>query len=163
MIFRLSQKLAAKIHERPTAAPPLDENPLADWSGHLFTADRTQYILAFNTACFYSAVFFGRGITDDHQFLRLALPMIREVMDRDGLEFLHRRDVAPSTGAIRFAKPLSRSVIGTMNEFVHEAKFILTHEAISPFDLSFRLNEMPCSVLKYDSPREAIGVLGGAG
>jgi hypothetical protein len=32
---------------------PLDENPYADWSCHLFTADRTQYIILSNTASLY--------------------------------------------------------------------------------------------------------------
>jgi hypothetical protein len=96
MIVRLSQKLATKIHEQPTKSFALDENPYADWSGHLFTADRAQYIIVTNTASLYSAVFYGRGITDDNQFLRRTLDTIREVMDDDGLEFIHRRFIAPS-------------------------------------------------------------------
>ncbi|QDT48902.1 hypothetical protein Pan258_29490 [Symmachiella dynata] len=42
MIIRLSQKLAKKIKADPLVTVPLDENPYADWSAHLFTADRTQ-------------------------------------------------------------------------------------------------------------------------
>ena len=41
----------------------------ADWSAHLFTAERTQYILISNTASLYSMVMFGRGITDDCRFI----------------------------------------------------------------------------------------------
>jgi hypothetical protein len=48
MIFRLSQKLAKKLKEGTLPPLPLDENPYADWSAHLFTADRTQYILLTN-------------------------------------------------------------------------------------------------------------------
>jgi len=43
MIFRLSQKLNKKIKAGPLKAVPLDDNPYADWSCHLFTADRAQY------------------------------------------------------------------------------------------------------------------------
>ena len=49
MIFRLSQKLNDKIKAGTLPALPLDDNPLADWSAHLFLADRTQYILLSNT------------------------------------------------------------------------------------------------------------------
>ena len=49
MIFRLSQKLRTKIKVGPLGEMPLDENPYADWSCHLFTADRTQYIMLTNT------------------------------------------------------------------------------------------------------------------
>ena len=40
MIFRLSQKLTTKIKAGPLATQPLHEIPFADWSAHLFVADR---------------------------------------------------------------------------------------------------------------------------
>jgi hypothetical protein len=42
MIFRLSQKLNTKIKTGKLAEMPLDQNPYADWSCHLFTAGRRQ-------------------------------------------------------------------------------------------------------------------------
>jgi len=56
MIFRLSQKLATKLKEGSLPEVPLDENPYADWSAHLFTADRAQYIIVTNTRALYSVV-----------------------------------------------------------------------------------------------------------
>ena len=56
MIFRLSQKLNAKIKVGALSVVPLDENPYADWSAHLFTVDRTQYIILSNTKSLYSTV-----------------------------------------------------------------------------------------------------------
>lgn len=156
MIFRLSQKLGAKIHELPTTTLPLDEDRFADWSAHLFTVDRAQYVIVTNTISLYSGVFYGRGITDDNQFLRQALATIREVMDYDGLELIHRRFVAPSTGLIQFSKALNRSVTGSMNDMVQCAKVLLADKDLSPFDLAFKLNEMPMSVLKYATPRKAL-------
>lgn len=64
MILRLSTKLNTKIKAGTLKSMPLDENPYADWSCHLFTADRAQYILMTNTQSLYSSVMFGRGITD---------------------------------------------------------------------------------------------------
>jgi hypothetical protein len=61
MILRLSQKLCAKIKASKLAEAPLDENPLADWSCHLFTADRTQFIILCNTPSLYSCVMLGKG------------------------------------------------------------------------------------------------------
>lgn len=49
MILRLSQKLNTKITAGKLKKMPLDENPYADWSCHLFTADRTQYVILSNT------------------------------------------------------------------------------------------------------------------
>jgi hypothetical protein len=59
MILRLSQKLTTKIKAGTLKAMPLDDNPYADWSCHLFTADRTQYIIVSNTASPYSCVLYG--------------------------------------------------------------------------------------------------------
>ena len=56
MIVRLSGKLAKKIGESPTESLPQDPNPFADWSCHLFRADRVQYILITNTPSLYSMV-----------------------------------------------------------------------------------------------------------
>ena len=56
MILRLSQKLAKKLKAGKLTDMPLDDNLFADWSCHLFTADRTQYIILSNTASLYSCV-----------------------------------------------------------------------------------------------------------
>jgi hypothetical protein len=69
MIFRLSQKLAKKLKTSPPRPAPADPNPFADWSGHLFTADRTQYLILTNTPSLYSTVIYGLGIANDSQFL----------------------------------------------------------------------------------------------
>ena len=73
MIFRLSQKLATKLKEGNLPAVPLDENPYADWSAHLFTVARTQYIIVANTRALYSVVIYGKGITDYSEFISRAL------------------------------------------------------------------------------------------
>ncbi|MCO6455520.1 MAG: hypothetical protein J5I93_09505 [Pirellulaceae bacterium] len=54
MILRLSQKLNTKLKAGKLTDMPLDENPYADRSRHLFTADRTQYILLSHAASLYS-------------------------------------------------------------------------------------------------------------
>jgi hypothetical protein len=101
MIFRLSQKLATKLHERDLPSLPLDENPYADWSAHLFTADRTQYIIVANTRSFYSVVMYGKGITDYSEFISRALDNMREFMDADGQMFVYHRFIVPSSGSVR--------------------------------------------------------------
>jgi hypothetical protein len=165
MIFRLSQKLATKLHEGTLPAVPLDENPYADWSAHLFTADRTQYIIVANTKSFYSVVMFGKGITDYSQFISRALDNLREFMKDDGLEFVYQRLVAPTSGNARFAKALDRTATGSMNELVKFAKFFLEDGELSPFDVGFKLNDIllseiaPSKSNAYGKPREAFKAL----
>ena len=63
MIFRLSEKLKAKVKAGTLATVPLDENPFADWSAGLFLVGRSQYILVTNTKSLYSTVLAGKGVT----------------------------------------------------------------------------------------------------
>ena len=161
MVFRLSQKLNNKIRSGPLAASPLDENPYADWSARLFTADRTQYIILSHTQSLYSTVLYGRGITSDHEFIVRAMSSIREFMQDDGLEFVYGQFVAPTSGSVIFCKALNRSITGSMNELVMAAKGWLTPGDLSPHDVGFKLNDLLLSALAsetsadYGTPREA--------
>ena len=112
MIFRLSQKLSTKIKAGPLLGEPPHENPLADWSAHLFVADRTQYILVSSTRALYSAVMYGQGVTDDGLFIKRVLDNLREGLEADGHLHVYERFIAPSSGMIRFAKPSNRGVTG---------------------------------------------------
>src|SRR5690348_16070088 len=109
MIFRLSDKLNAKVKAGTLATLPLDENPFADWSAGLFLVGRSQYILVTNTRSLYSTLLLGRGVTDKTAFVERALHSIREFMDADGHEGVYERLVGPASGSVRFAKALNRS------------------------------------------------------
>ena len=161
MILRLSHKLNAKIKAGALRPMPLDENPYADWSCHLFTADRTQYILVSNTASLYSCVLYGKGITNDCVFITRVLSSLREFMQDDGQLFVYEKFIAPASGTVRFAKALSSSVIGSMNDLIGHAMARLEYGDFSPHDLGFHLNDILLSALAlsksagYGKPNEA--------
>jgi hypothetical protein len=159
MIFRLSQKLATKLKEGSLSSLPLDDNPYADWSAHLFTVARTQYIIVANTRSLYSVVMYGQGITDYSQFISRALNALNEFMEDDGQSFVYQRLIAPTSSSVKFAKALDRSVTGSINELVKFATNYLEDDETSPHEVGFRLNEVPFSSLAYANPREAFKAL----
>jgi hypothetical protein len=166
MIFRLSQKLNAKIKAGTLLSVPLHENPFADWSAHLFVAGRTQYLLLSNTKSLYSTVMYGKGVTNDSHFIERALGGIREFTEADGQAFVYRRFIVPATASVRFAKALDRSITGSMNDLIKHATYWLAEGDQSPFDVGSRLNEIPMSALgssgsPYGKPREAFRALAG--
>jgi hypothetical protein len=163
MIFRLSQKLQSKIKAGALSTKPLAANLYADWSSHVFTADRAQYILLTNTRSLYSCVLHGRGITDDDAFIKRAFAVIREFLEDDGQSFVYTKFIAPESGVISFAKALDRSVTGSMNDLIQCAKVWLVEEELSPFDVGFKLNDMPMSALRYAKPRETFKSLADIG
>ena len=161
MIFRLSQKLATKIKVGKLAEKPLDENPYADWSCHLFVAGRTQYIMLSNTASMYSCVMYGTGINHDSRFIQRAFSAIREFMEADGLLSVYEEFIIPSSGTVTFAKALNRQVTGSMNELVKTVSIGLESEEIAPHDMGFELNDLQLSAIAtkedrgYGKPNEA--------
>lgn len=164
MILRLSQKLATKIKAGKLPAAPLDENPYCDWSCHVFTADRTQYLILTNTASLYSCVVYGRGISNDSAFISRALDAIREFTEDDGQQFVYSKFIAPSSASVRFAKALNRSVTGSMNDHIQGAKIHIGLD-VAPSEIGHLLNDTPMSALadeegrKYKKPKEAFNRL----
>jgi hypothetical protein len=165
MILRLSQKLSTKIKVDTAKVLPPDDNPYADWTCHLFTVKRMQYVLLSNTPSLYSTVLHGKGITNDSQLMNRALDSLREFMQHDGQQLAYERFIAPASGTIQFSKSLGRSVTGSMNELVTHAIHWLTEGGLSPFDVSFKLNEILISSLsgpdgrRYGRPREVFNAL----
>lgn len=149
MILRLSQKLNTKIKAGKLVEMPLDENPYADWSCHLFTADRTQYIIMSNTKSLNSCVMYGRGISDDSTFITRALDTIRGFTADDGKQFIYRKFIASSSGTVSFAKALNRSVTGSMNDHIHAAKFMLEDD-MAPSDIG--CSEKVCQLVERKLP-----------
>lgn len=155
MIFRLTQKLAKKIKVTPAQVLPLDPNPYADWTARLFTADRTQIIILTNTASLYSLLMPGRGIANESQFIDRSLDALRKFIVDDGSAFIFAKQISPATDTVHFSKSLNRSVDGSMNDLVFQAKYLMIERGLSPYETSFQLNEAPMGALKYRSPWEA--------
>jgi hypothetical protein len=155
MIFRLTHKLAKKVGIARLKFLPLNRNPFIDWTAHLFTADRVQYIIVTNTVALYSLIMHGRGVTDDNRLFQETLSYMAEFIKNDGYEFIFRRLIVLYTGRISFSKATDRRFLGSMNDLIFQAKYYLTEHQMSPFDASLQVNETPMSYLGYNIPKEA--------
>ena len=155
MIFRVTQKFAKKIGVAPTRCLPLHRNPFADWTAHLFIADRVQYVLLTNTASLYSMVMRGRGISDPNQFLKRAVSQMRQDMCKQEDGDLFQRFIEPKSREVSFSKTGDRRVTGSMNDLIRMAKFHLVEGQDTLFDTSVGLNETPMSCLGHANPKEA--------
>ncbi|MBN1293544.1 MAG: hypothetical protein JXB48_17020 [Candidatus Latescibacteria bacterium] len=160
MIFRLTQKLAKKIHSLDTLNDlPLAGNPFADWSANLFRARRLQYIIVTNTVSLYSMLLNGRGIADNDDFIIGVRSTLRLFMEADGNDVLYRKYIETDDTPEMFAKSLNRSVNGSMNDFIEKAKYHLEYSELSLYDTAQRLNEMPMSYLNLDNPKIAFSAM----
>ena len=150
MIFRLSQKLNAKIKIGYLQTLPLNDNPFADWTAHLFEVDRTQYILLSNTKSLYSTVIVGKGVTNENLFVQQALTGIQDSLKADHLKSVFARLIAPDTGAVRFARAFNRSVTGSMKELTFHATWKLRQTGPSLQEVSLSLNQELLSAIGSD-------------
>ena len=127
MILRLTAKLAQKIGLDPLPALPYDKgrNPLLDWHAHLFTVQRTHYILATNTASLYSLVMLGRGITMGRQIAQALSDGLQDFLTGQGYQpNAVMTLLSPVQDAI-FAKTTDRRVLGSMNDLIFQSKIRL--------------------------------------
>jgi hypothetical protein len=154
MIIRLTSKLARKIGTKPEQCLTLDMNPYLDWVGHLFTAERTQYIILSNTVSLYSIIMYGRGITNNSKLAEQGISNICEFMCHDGFEFIFRRLIAPHIHIKQYSKVTDKRVIGSIAEMVREAQFWLIERELSPFDTAVKINEALLLYLNYAHPKE---------
>lgn len=167
MILRLSQKINTKIKAGPLTEMPLKDNPYADWSSHLFIANRTQHIIVTNTKSLYSFLMLGKGITNEKKFIDSVLSNKQEFMTDNGQAFAFHRFIEPESGSVGFSKALNRRVTGTMNELINEAIMRLEDFQMSIRETEYYLNTIPFKLLAdygsfgFGEPIEAFKQLGG--
>jgi hypothetical protein len=156
MIFRLTAKLAKKIGLDPLPVLPCDKgkDPLLDWNAHLFTVQRTQYILVTNTKSLYSLVMPGRGITTDQQFIQSITTSLQAFVAEQGHHLRGVKDPLSQERETFFSKIIDRRILGSMNDLIFQSKIRLEEGQQTPFEVSFYLNETPMSYLKYRSPKD---------
>jgi hypothetical protein len=161
MIFRLSQALSTRVKAGALETLPLHDNPLLDWSAHLFPVGRSRFILVCNTGSLLSAVVSGQGVTSVDRFRERAFDGIRVCLTALGYKSLARTVTPTDNEPVRFAKALNRSVSGSMNELVRCAESCMSGGDLTLPEVADRLNDILLSALAtdgshgYGKPREA--------
>lgn len=140
---------------------PADPNPFADWSAHLFTANRRQYIITTNTPTLYTMIMYGGGITTDAGFIAAFRNELSSFLQYAGIGFVFERCIEPQFEQVHYSKSLNRSVTGSMNDLIYLAKVYL-EEGMSVSDVSLHLNQAPMSYIKYLSPAKLFGMVIGS-
>lgn len=68
-------------------------------------------MLVSNTATLYSAVFYGKGVTDANQLINRVLDGLRDITKGDGFESIYEKRIVPETGEFLLSKAANRSVM----------------------------------------------------
>jgi len=107
-----------------------------------------------NTAVLYSIVMYGRGVATESHFVRDSISEMGGVLKADGFASGFRQIIGRSAGRVALAKRRNRSVIGSMNDLIVQARLQLVINGVPPYETSFFLNRTPMSYIDYRRPRE---------
>ncbi len=147
MIFRLSQKVAAKIKEPNLQTMPPDVDPFADWHVGMFIHERLQYLIFVNSASLFTVVLRGAGVKDFELLYVSFRSAMLDVLKEAGAPHLFDRIFNTENRDIIAARATDRRIIGSMNEQAKMAWFGLD-DGRTMDDLINWLNEIPMSLLK---------------
>ncbi|MGB8316519.1 MAG: hypothetical protein WCE54_00240 [Ignavibacteriaceae bacterium] len=152
MTIRLTKKLADKLKIKLSTDYIYELNPIVEWYGHLFIANRIQYILFTNTYSLYSSIIPAKGILTVNKFIEINLSSLYELLKKDGLENVIEKYITPNLGEVNFYKTNNRGVLGSMNDMIFQSKYYLIEYNLSTVEISKRLNETIFGYIKYESP-----------
>ena len=151
--FRPTAKLARRLGMRP--APPVAATTgLGDWYANLIYHGPRQLILCTSDRSLLSVVLPAR---DAKRSLPTDLPAgLERVLRAIRVDDRRIREELDAMQQAVVGMPLSRSVLGSMNDFASGLLYRLDDDPAEPLEqLALDLSETPCSPLSYESPRDA--------
>jgi hypothetical protein len=150
MIIRLSKKLTLKIKQNDLPVLSPDPNPFLDWHAHVFICNRTQYIMVTNTLSLFSVFMFGAGITHGNKFIEQMGEMLKVILHNIGANLIYQRIIIPNMKNACFAKVCDKKIIGSMNDNIRLAKYVLEADGPHLENLAYRVNKNIHSVTGYE-------------
>jgi hypothetical protein len=149
--YRPTAKLAKRLGTQPAYQQHPTTTRLGDWYGNLLRFGHHQMILCTSDKSLLSVVLPAK---DAKRSLAVSLPMaVASLLRAIGVRDLRIQSELDAMREAVIGKPLSRSVLGSMNDLAFGIMCRLDDDPGAPFlDLALELAETRCSPLGYDSP-----------
>ncbi len=128
---------------------------------HEFGIARCRHLIFCHTASLHPVVTYGRGVTDDALLIGRFIDALNLNLVGSELEFQVQRRIVPALGRIPWAPIPDRSVIGSINEPIFQAKVPAPRGEYSPVELGKMLAQTPLGILGMNSPERAFLNLAG--
>jgi hypothetical protein len=156
VILRCTSRLLDLIGPKPTIAHI--ERSSEDWYGTVFWLEGRKCVLLVQAATLYSAVALDIRVGDLRPPGGFVFTQIVRALDRDALPRGTFGTIGPHD--MRLARTLDRSVVGSMNDMVHQIRHIIdTMGGLGPCDrteVHRLLHGMPNSARAYATPLELL-------
>lgn len=155
MIIRFTEKLSKKLKLGKITKVEKFPGSYLDWYAHLFSFQRTQYIITTEANSLYTTVMYGRGIVDDNRFIQQFMSLLRDQLEDIDCQIIFERIIAPKSHLITMSKTINKSVLGSMNDMVSMSKLMLDRDDMGPLELAEMFNKTPFKYIEYQRPIDA--------
>ncbi len=159
MIFRVTNKLAKRIHVNPAPLPEEEVSPYIDWASNSFIANRSHYIVLMNSRTLLSTVLPAKGITNTKKFAAEALRSIETILEYYSFDQVFKTQIEPASNNVMFTKVANPKLNGYMVDLVHHARDHICN-GLSTLVTATRLNQIPQLKMEEAFPIEAFKKLG---
>jgi len=148
--IRCTGKLMKRMGIRDPGEPPPPENVLGDWFANILYTRQGHYILLVSERSLLPVLTTARDLDGlVSRFMRQLDEMLSALGVRQGLIDRELSQMEP----IHFGRTNSRSVLGTMNDFVQMFKYMLPGgQDLTVLDWSLHLAKVPCGPIDMERP-----------
>ena len=153
-IVNATKKAWERLKVTPPSANNVDDTILGSWCAHIFYFGHRQFSILTNERTLFTIIVPAKSIIN----IEIVLPQtVAKVLERYEIPKHSSTILLKQLSEVQFRRNTNRQVLGSMNDFIKNAKFILEYTPdISLIDLSLQLCQMPCSPIQMKSPKEAI-------
>jgi len=166
IVLRCTHKLLKEIRLPKEGLGDPGEGFLGSWFANLFRLDRRKCVIFTNDRTLYSFILYGQKRPDFDELEERFLTSLAENLLLDGFPAKTVKRIYWTCHPVAFGMTNSRSVLGSMNDLVHLASYmvplqpLVTDRAIAI--VNRELNRTPMRNLKYVYPvKEMAAVLEG--
>ena len=101
----------------------------------------------------------GKGVRDANKLLMRLFRLLDDYLREGGYEFVDQRSILMEMDRSLSPRRSNRSITGSINELVYQAKELLIDEELSAGEVGNELNEIPLKTLDHRSPKVAFATL----
>jgi hypothetical protein len=153
MVFRFTKNAIKKLKLPKLSTVEKSNNLLNGWFVNVFyTKKRYKYFITTNAKTLFSVIIHGRSVVDDNVFFKDLFYSLRELLINNDCEYFYKRFIEPNIYQITLSNTNDRSIIGSMNDLIINAKVALDYHKLSPYDASKYINEAPMGLINMSSP-----------
>lgn len=160
-VLHCTKKAQDRLKVKPVDALPEPTTRLGNWYCHEFTASRHKYLIFVNERTFLQIVISVKGLKASRDILEVFKQrlfktfLLLKLSDKNFMPELLEMD------EVVFAKTASRSVVGSMNDIIAQAKFSCDyHDMVVDSPAMFEyLSQIPLKANDYKHSTEMVAEL----